>query len=146
MRTHQLTAVLLAGVVVACGGEPLAHEPAAQVLVYGRVFVANGAVAPRAFMSLSARASTSCAGPVVYVIDTFTRESGDYRVLMRSSTPFLAPTAAASEERPTVCVSVQALPADGSGFRLSSARLTPVVMRSDGLDSVRVDVELEPSP
>lgn len=146
MRTHALSTLLLAGFLVACNGETLVREPAAKVVVYGRVFAANGAAAPLAFMSLSARANGSCAGPVVDASNTSTNASGNYRVALYSSTPFLAPTTAASEERPTVCVSVQAIPAEGFGFRVSYAQLAPVVMRSDALDSVRVDVELRPSP
>jgi hypothetical protein len=145
MRTHSLTTFLFAGLLVACDGETLVNEPAAKIVVYGRVSAANGAV-PRAFMSLAAHADGSCAGPLVDVVNAFTNASGDYRAALYSSTPFLAPTTAASETRPTVCVSVQALPAEESGFRVSFAQLTPVVMRSDALDSVRVDVELEPSP
>jgi hypothetical protein len=146
MRTHFLTAVLFAGLLVACDGETLVNEPAAKVLVYGRVFVANGAVAPRAFMSLTAHADGSCAGPLVNVINAFTDASGYYRATLYSVTPFLDTRATAGQAQPTVCVSVHAAPSNESGFLASSAQLAPVVMRSDALDSVRVDVELQPIP
>lgn len=61
----------------------------------------------------------------------FTNAAGEYRAgLFNWGTQF------------TVCVSVHAQPAEGSGYRTGSAQLAPVVMRSDVVDSVRVDLEL----
>ena len=79
-------------------------------------------------------------------VNTFTDTSGYYRAALYSSTPFLDTRATAGQTRPTVCVWVHATPFPESGFLATSAQLAPVVMRSDVFDSVRVDVELQPSP
>jgi hypothetical protein len=145
MRTPPLTVILAAVLLHACRDEGPVREPVATVIVYGRVSVANAAVAPRAWMSLSAHANGSCGGPLVDGgVNAFTDTAGYYRAALYSSSRFLDTKATAGQPRPTVCVWVHARPFPGSRFLATSAQLTPVVMRSDALDSVRVDVELQP--
>src|SRR5688500_2913093 len=144
MRASAVTVIFAAELFQACRDQPPpVNEPAATIVVYGRVSAPNGGPAPRAFMSLAAHANGSCAGPLVDIVNAFTSASGDYRAALHSSTRLLPPTNAAYLTQPAVCVSVNAAPPDGSRFQTTSAHLAPVVMRSDALDSVRVDVELQ---
>ena len=136
MRPHSLSAVLFAAFLVACDREiAYIDGEAATVIVYGRVSVPDGGSPPRALISLSAHVQGSCANPALDAVNAVTTEAGEYRAAFFNwGTQF------------TVCVSVNAAPAEGSGYLATSAQLAPVVMRSDKVDSVRVDVELQPTP
>ncbi|MGI9140683.1 MAG: hypothetical protein ACR2GJ_06215 [Gemmatimonadaceae bacterium] len=112
--------------------EKLMDGEAATVIVYGQISTANGAIPPRALMSMAAYAQGSCANPLMDAVMTVTNAAGEYRAaLFNWGTEF------------TVCVSVRAAPAEGSGFLATSAQRAPVVMRSSVPDSVRVDFELD---
>lgn len=133
MLLRALGIVVVASLLAGCNSEKIIDGEAATVIVYGRVSAANGAVAPRALMSLTAHVQGACANPIMDAVNAVTNTAGDYRAaLFNWGTQF------------TVCVSVNAAPAVGSGFLSRSVQRAPVVMRSGSPDSIRVDLELQP--
>ena len=134
MRLESLIGVCFVVLGIGCRADPLVDGPAATVVVYGRVSASNGAAPPPALMSVTAHVNASCANPVMDAVNAVTSSAGDYRaILFNWGTDY------------SVCVSVHAAPPAESGFRASSEQLAPVRMRSDRLDSVRVDLELPPA-
>jgi hypothetical protein len=134
MRTRITTAILVASLLAGCSGE-IISDSSASVIVYGRVSADQSPTPPRALMSLSAYANGSCDGPLLAAANAVTTEAGDYRAALSTFGAKLS-----------TCISVTAQPQEASGLSTASEQRAPVEMRSGAPDSIRVDVELQPTP
>jgi hypothetical protein len=131
-RLTLLTLALTASALVSSGCRRdglLVDGPMAALAVHGTVTLADGAPAPGVRVEAEARAG--CDGGLVAADAATSDAGGGYHVwVLQWGTRFEA------------CLRVRALPPAGSGAAPDSATVTPVELRAERPDSVRVDLRL----
>ena len=111
------------------GGQPI-DGPFAAVVVYGQVTGPGGGPVSGAIVRIDALEPTCQTELLLTLLDT-TDASGGYRLQPGNwGTEF------------TICLRVQAVPPADAALAPASTTHSPVRMRSDALDSVRVDLQL----
>jgi hypothetical protein len=136
VRRRRYSAALCAGLLAlaSCsGGQPIDGTFAA-VVVYGQVTGPGGSPVAGAIVQLDAL-EPACQTDLLLTLRDTTDAGGGYRLQPGNwGTEF------------TICLRVQASPPAGAGLAPDSATRSPVRMRSDALDSVRVDLHLPSTP